>query len=85
MKIFTGKVISTPTDKTVKIAVTRVTVHPLYGKRLKRIKKYLVHDEIGAKIGDVVRFAATKPVSKLKKWKILGANGPEGRARGEKK
>ena len=73
MKIFTGKVISTPSDKTVKVAVTRVTIHPLYNKRLKRIKKYLVHDEVGVKIGDTVKFAASKPVSKLKKWKIMGA------------
>ena len=71
MKIFTGKVISTPSDKTVKVAMARITIHPLYGKRLKRVKKYLVHDEIGAKIGDFVKFVATKPVSKLKKWKIL--------------
>jgi len=70
MKVFIGKVISTPTDKTAKVAVTRVVVHPLYKKRLKKIRKYLVHDEIGAKVGDNVKFVATRPISKMKKWKI---------------
>ncbi len=71
MKVFTGKVISTPTDKTAKVAVERIVIHALYKKRLKKIRKYLVHDEIGAKVGDNVKFAACKPISKMKKWKIL--------------
>lgn len=72
MKVFSGKVVSAPSDKTVKVAVSRIVIHPLYGKRLKRTKKYLVHDEFGVKVGDTVKFAATKPISKLKKWKIMG-------------
>ncbi len=71
MKIFTGKVISTKTPKTAGVSVERVVIHPLYKKRFRRSTKFLVHDEIGVKIGDMVKFADCKPVSKMKKWKII--------------
>ncbi len=71
MKILSGKVIALKTNKTATVEVTRVVVHKLYGKRFKRSKKYQVHDEVGVKIGDSVRFVATKPISKLKKWIIV--------------
>jgi len=71
MKIFTGKVISTKMAKTATVSVERVVVHPMYKKRFKRTKKYHVHDEIGVKTGDRVSFVACKPVSKLKRWKII--------------
>lgn len=70
MKIFKGKVVSTKMAKTATVAVEKTVVHPIYKKRFRRIKKYHVHDEIGVKVGDEVKFVATKPVSKLKKWKI---------------
>ncbi len=70
MKVFIGKVVSVPGDKTAKVAVERIIQHPLYKKRLKRVRNYLVHDEFGVKIGDLVRFVAGRPISKLKKWKI---------------
>ena len=75
MKIFTGKVISTKMAKTATVAVERVVVHPLYKKRLKKIKKYHVHDEIGVKEGDKVKFAASKKYSKIKRWKIVEVVG----------
>ncbi len=71
MKIFTGKVVSTKMDKTATVEVTRVVVHPIYKKRFKRAKKYQVHNELKVKIGDAVRFVASRPYSKLKKWKII--------------
>lgn len=71
MKILRGIVIAKKMDKTATVAVERVVVHPLYQKRLKRIKKYQVHDEIGTEAGNRVRFAASKPYSKTKKWKII--------------
>ena len=71
MKIFTGKVISTKMTRTATVSVERVVVHPMYKKRFKRTKKYHVHDEIGVKTGDRVSFVACKPVSKLKRWKII--------------
>ncbi len=71
MKILIGKVVSMKMDKTATVAVERVVVHPLYKKRYKRIKKYHVHDELGAKVNDVVKFVASKPYSKSKKWKLV--------------
>lgn len=71
MKVLIGKVISTKMPKTATVAVERTVVHPLYRKRFKRIKKYHVHDEIGVSEGDTVRFAASKPQSRLKKFKIV--------------
>jgi small subunit ribosomal protein S17 len=72
MKVFIGKVIGTKTAKTAVVSVERVVIHPLYKKRFKRDRKYQVHDELGVKVNDVVRFTASKPYSKTKKWKILG-------------
>jgi len=71
MKIFKGKVLYTKMDKTATVLLDRVVVHPVYKKRIKKTKKYHVHDEIGVKAGDMVKFAASKPYSKLKKWKII--------------
>lgn len=72
MKIFTGKVLHTKMQKTAVVEVVRMMAHPIYGKHVKRTKKYLVHDEVGVKAGDTVKFVACRPVSKLKKWKIVG-------------
>lgn len=71
MRIINGKVISTKMAKTVTVAVERIVAHPIYKKRFKRTKKYHVHDELGAKVGDTVKFIATRPLSRLKKWKTL--------------
>jgi small subunit ribosomal protein S17 len=57
-------------NKTAVVAVTRILEHPVYKKRLKRIKKYHVHDEMGSVVGDRVKFVDSKPVSKTKKWTI---------------
>ncbi len=71
MKIFTGVVENIKNTGTASVLVERVVVHPLYKKRLKRMKKYLVGDDFGAEVGDIVHFVATKPISKMKKWKIV--------------
>jgi small subunit ribosomal protein S17 len=70
MKIFTGIVVAVKTAKTATVAVERMTIHPLYKKRFKRSRNYQVHDEIGVKAGDRVKFADSRPYSKSKKWKI---------------
>jgi small subunit ribosomal protein S17 len=70
MKVFTGTVIRT-SDKTAKVAVTRVVAHPIYKKRIKRTKNFLVHDEVGVTVGAQVQFVDSKPYSKLKRWKIV--------------
>jgi len=71
MKIFTGKVISKKMAKTATVEVERIVAHKIYKKRYKRTKKYQVHDELGTKVGDVVRFVPTKPFSKMKKWGLV--------------
>lgn len=71
MKIFKGKVVSIKMDKTATVVVNRVVIHPVYKKRYKRSKKYHVHDTFGVKVDDEVMFIASKPYSKLKKWKII--------------
>ena len=71
MKVFTGKVISKKDDKTAKVAVERVVIHPVYKKRFKRVKNYQVHDELGVNEGQSVKFVGSKPFSKTKKWKII--------------
>lgn len=81
MKVFTGRVIATKMAKTATVAVERVVIHPLYKKRLMRDTKYQVHDGCGVKIGDVVKFTASKPYSKTKKWRILEKVSEKGKAK----
>jgi len=71
MKIYSGKVISNKMQKTATVLVERVVVHPLYRKRYRRSKKYHVHDTFGVEVGQVVKFVASKPFSKLKRWKVI--------------
>lgn len=71
MKNFVGKVVSIAGIKTAIVAVERYRVHPKYEKRMKKTKKYPVHDEIGVKVGDVVEFQQTRPLSATKRWKIV--------------
>jgi small subunit ribosomal protein S17 len=85
MKIFQGKVIATKMGKTATVVVERIFVHPIYKKRFKRISKYHVHDEIGVKVGEKVKFVASRPYSKLKKWKILEAVTQKESKKGKKK
>ncbi|KKQ97859.1 MAG: 30S ribosomal protein S17 [Candidatus Woesebacteria bacterium GW2011_GWB1_39_12] len=82
MKIFIGKVVSKKMEKTATVAVERIVVHPVYKKRFKRIKKYHVHDEMGADLGQTVKFIASKPYSRTKKWKIVEIIGNESRTKG---
>jgi len=70
MKIFKGKVIAAKSAKTATVLISRIVAHPIYLKRYKRVKKYHVHDEFGVSVGDTVKFVASKPYSKLKRWKI---------------
>ncbi len=71
MKVFIGTVVSKNMAKTATVAVEQVVAHKVYNKRFRRIKKYHVHDEMDTKIGDTVRFVACRPMSKLKKWKLV--------------
>ena len=64
-----GKVVSDKMDKTVSVLIERRVKHPLYGKSVRRSKKYLAHDENNqAKIGDTVEIQESRPISKNKSW-----------------
>ena len=69
-----GTVVSDKGDKTVVVAVERRYAHPLYGKQVTRTKKYHAHDENDEyHAGDVVRIMETRPLSKLKRWRVVEA------------
>ncbi|MDP3297788.1 MAG: 30S ribosomal protein S17 [Thermodesulfovibrionia bacterium] len=71
-KVYTGKVISDKMDKTVVVAVERLTRHPLYKKTIKKIAKFKAHDEENkCKAGDKVSIIESRPLSKDKRWRVL--------------
>jgi small subunit ribosomal protein S17 len=71
-RVLTGIVVSDKTDKTVVVSVERRVKHPLYGKIIKRSKKYHAHDEGNEfREGETVRIEETRPISKLKTWKVV--------------
>ncbi len=71
-KVLTGKVISDKMDKTVVVAVERLTRHPLYKKTIKKIAKFKAHDEENkCKAGDKVSIVESRPLSKDKRWRVL--------------
>ncbi|MDD3341362.1 MAG: 30S ribosomal protein S17 [Bacilli bacterium] len=67
-----GRVVSDKEDKTIKVLVETYKVDPLYKKRVKYSKKYTAHDEKNqAKVGDKVRITETRPISKLKRYRLV--------------
>jgi small subunit ribosomal protein S17 len=70
-RILQGTVVSDKNAKTVVVMVERRYTHPLFKKTVRRSKKYHAHDEVGHKVGDVVRIQETAPISKLKRWIVL--------------
>lgn len=71
IRTLNGKVVSDSRDKTVSVLVERWVKHRLYGKIIKRFKKYQAHDENNQyKIGDEVVIVETKPISKTKSWMV---------------
>jgi small subunit ribosomal protein S17 len=67
----TGIVTSAKMQKTIVVKVTRATQHPLYRRVVRSGKKYYAHDETNeAKVGDTVRIVSTRPLSKLKRWRL---------------
>jgi len=75
-RILTGTVVSDKTDKTVVVQVERKVKHPLYGKIIRRSKKYHAHDEANSwKAGQTVRIEECAPISKLKSWRVVDGGG----------
>ena len=72
-KVKEGLVVGDKMDKTVVVAVETKKVHPLYKKAIRVTKKYKAHDEKNAcKIGDKVKIIETRPLSKEKRWRVIG-------------
>ena len=66
-----GKVVSNKMNKTIVVTVTRTKTHPLYGRVISSDKKFYAHDEKNeAHVGDFVRLEETRPLSKLKRWRL---------------
>ena len=71
-KVLVATVTSDKMDKTLVVRVERRAAHPLYGKVVKITSKCYVHDESNtAKIGDVIEIMETRPLSKLKRWRLV--------------
>jgi small subunit ribosomal protein S17 len=67
-----GIVTSTKMDKSVTVSVERREKHPIYGKFIKKTKKFMAHDEKNeCGVGDTVRIMETRPMSKLKRWRMV--------------
>ncbi len=66
-----GVVASDKMTKTVVVRVDRVVKHPVYRKYIRKRKKFMAHDEMGAKIGDKVRIIETRPLSAHKRWRVV--------------
>jgi small subunit ribosomal protein S17 len=67
-----GIVTSTKMDKSVVVSVERREKHPIYGKFIKKTKKFMAHDEKNeCGVGDTVRIMETRPMSKLKRWRMV--------------
>tara|TARA_Y100001935_G_C16924342_1_gene322322 strand:- start:19 stop:270 length:252 start_codon:yes stop_codon:yes gene_type:complete len=75
-RILSGVVVSSSSNKTITVGVTRRIKHKLYKKIIRRTKKYHAHDENNEyNIGDIVSIIECKPLSKSKTWKVLSKPG----------
>lgn len=71
-KLMTGRVVSDSMQKTVVVTIERLVKHPEYGKYVRRRNRFKVHDEKDeCKVGDVIRFMETRPLSKDKRWRLV--------------
>ncbi len=71
-KTYIGEVISDKMDKTIVVAVKRLTTHPMYKKTIKKVTKFKAHDgENKCKVGDRVSIIESRPISKDKRWKVV--------------
>ena len=67
-----GVVLSNKMDKTIIVAAKFIEKHPIYGKFISKTKKYYAHDEKNeVNLGDIVQIMETRPLSKLKRWRVV--------------
>ena len=70
-KTLTGRVVSDKMAKTVSVLVERTVMHPMYGKVIRRSRKYHAHvDQAGVVTGDTVEIQECRPISKTKAWRV---------------
>ena len=70
-KVYQGRVVSDKMDKTITVSIDTYKTHPVYGKRFKYSKKFYAQDDNNeAKVGDIVRIMETRPLSKLKRFRL---------------
>ena len=75
-RVMQGVVVSDKADKTIAVRVDRRVMHPIYKKFMTKSKKFLAHDEANAfKVGDMVRIQEARPLSKRKRWEVVGRVG----------
>lgn len=71
-KVRVGVVTSNKMNKTIVVSITRKVKHPIYGKFLNKTTKFYAHDEKNeCGIGDIVKIMETRPLSKLKRWRLV--------------
>jgi len=79
-RVLQGSVVSDKTDKTVVVLVERRFTHPVLKKTVRRSKKYQAHDEANTyKVGDQVYIEESRPISKNKRWVVLGTELSDGK------
>ncbi len=77
-RVLQGTIVSDKADKTVVVLVERKVAHPVYGKIIRRSKKYHAHDEANMfAAGDIVRIEECAPISKQKSWRVLDKVGAD--------
>jgi small subunit ribosomal protein S17 len=68
----TGSVVSSKMNKSIVVSVERLIKHPLYGKYFRKTSKFMAHDEENqCQVGDTVKIVETRPLSKLKRWRLV--------------
>ena len=71
LKVFKGQIVSDKMVKTVVVSVEMPKRHPLYGKVMKNTRRFKVRNEIGAKLGDLVKIQSIRPYSKEVSWIVV--------------
>ena len=67
-----GEVVSNKMNKSITVAVKRKVKHPIYGKFIRKTTKFMAHDEKNeCGIGDTVKIMETRPLSKIKRWRVV--------------
>ena len=71
-RIVEGRILKAGSAKTRVVAIDQTTAHRLYGRSMRRLKKFVAHDERGeSAVGDIIRMRECKPISRTKRWRLI--------------